>query len=210
MRTLTRIRIPDEQETKASQVPRLRPAIQRMVQGRTADGAIAIYAPEARGARRGQRTASGTIRRYGRGARYSRTLREHQQPGKVTNMTPDEILHDMGWVVSFSSCGALEGEKWWGACGQPMGCLGGRHIKVDRLETFDEAVEAFLEAYKDPERKHDVNWSEEEIDKRIYDLESQLPHLRWMLDRKQKGLDIYGIDRDPDAERASATRKGGA
>lgn len=113
-------------------------------------------------------------------------------------MTPDRVLHDRGWAVRFDGCGALEGPKYWEVSGQPMGCMFGRHIKVRAPSGADihEAAALFVKAIED--NTGDVEWTEEDIQDEICKCNSKLNHFRWMLTRRQKGLDIYGIERDPD------------
>lgn len=115
-------------------------------------------------------------------------------------MTPDELLHGRGWGVRFSGYGYLEGPKWWSASASPMGCIAGRDVRIDRAETIEEAAIMLQAAIDDPERKSDHNWTQEQIERAIEEKESSLSYLRWLLDRRQKGLDIFGIERDPAEE----------
>ena len=109
-------------------------------------------------------------------------------------MTPDELLHERGWAVRFDGYGALEGPKRWKASGTPMGCIAGRDVRVDGAESIQEAAEMLTAAIDNGTNDH--NWTQEQIEDEIYKKESSLSHLRWMLNRRQKGLDLYGIARE--------------
>jgi hypothetical protein len=117
-------------------------------------------------------------------------------------MSPDQLLRDRGWAVTITGYGYLEGPKWWKASASPMGCIAGRQVVIDRAPSFRKAMEMLEAAIEDPEHSSDRQWTREDIEKAISNHESELSHLKWALNRREKGLDIFGIQRDPDEGRS--------